>query len=129
MDAAISKSLQRPKNPSSLRVLLRSCVQSVLPAEGPESIPAGRVALAVVLAIVLPNSASGAGFQEMSNRQTIMLPNPSAVFCESEGGTYRIVHDAGGDRGICILPDGREYDAWEYFRMRHGQTPSGGQKY
>jgi len=43
-------------------------------------------------------------------------PNPAAVFCEEQGGRYRILQEPAGMRGICSLPDGREIDAWEYFR-------------
>ena len=51
------------------------------------------------------------------------LPNPAAQFCVDEGGTYRIVQEAAGERGICVLADGREVDAWEYFRERHSSLP------
>jgi predicted amidohydrolase YtcJ/putative hemolysin len=47
------------------------------------------------------------------------LANPAAQFCVDEGGTYRVVEDAAGQRGLCVLPDGREVDAWDYFRERH----------
>ncbi|MEE4271518.1 MAG: amidohydrolase family protein, partial [Thermoanaerobaculales bacterium] len=50
-------------------------------------------------------------------------PNPSAVFCEEDGGTYRVVEEAEGTRGICVFQGGREVDAWEYFRERRG-TPA-----
>ena len=45
------------------------------------------------------------------------LPNPAAEFCLERGGTYviRTISD-GSQTGICILPDGQEADAWEYFR-------------
>jgi putative hemolysin len=46
------------------------------------------------------------------------LPNPAAVFCEEQGGTYRTVQEPQGMRGICKLVDGREVDAWEFFRAR-----------
>jgi putative hemolysin len=51
------------------------------------------------------------------------VPNPAAQFCRNEGGTYRTVPDAAGERGVCVLPDGRETDAWEYFRERHSALP------
>lgn len=43
------------------------------------------------------------------------LPNPAAVFCVEAGGSYRIVQGQGGARGLCVLPDGREVDAWDYY--------------
>jgi len=47
------------------------------------------------------------------------LPNPAAQFCVEEGGTYSIVEEETGQRGICILADGSEVDAWDHFRERH----------
>src|SRR6056297_2520500 len=38
------------------------------------------------------------------------LPNPAAQFC---------VGEETGQRGICILADGSEVDAWDHFRERH----------
>jgi hypothetical protein len=54
------------------------------------------------------------------------MPNPAAVFCVKSGGTDVIREGAGGQYGGCILPDGTEVDAWEYFRkqrqaVRHQQ--------
>jgi putative hemolysin len=50
-------------------------------------------------------------------------PNPAAVFCEQEGGRYRTIAEIGGARGVCVLQDGREVDAWDYFRERHSALP------
>ncbi|MEM8570471.1 MAG: DUF333 domain-containing protein [Pseudomonadota bacterium] len=46
-------------------------------------------------------------------------PNPAAVFCGESGGSYAIVAGADGQRGVCTLADGREVDAWDYFRAQH----------
>ncbi len=51
-------------------------------------------------------------------------PNPAASFCIEQGGSYRIVDGADGQRGLCTLPDGRELDAWEHFRAQHDAAPS-----
>lgn len=48
------------------------------------------------------------------------LANPAATFCIEQGGRYEIRDTANGQTGICILPDGREVDAWEYFREQNG---------
>jgi putative hemolysin len=53
------------------------------------------------------------------------MPNPAAVFCEEQGSAYRVVQEAEGERGICVLRDGREVDAWGYFREHHA-SPSVG---
>jgi len=58
------------------------------------------------------------------------MTNPAAVFCKEQGGAYRVVQEAEGERGICVLRDGREVDAWGYFREHHalpsvGTRPTG----
>ena len=44
------------------------------------------------------------------------LANPAATFCIESGAKYEIRDGDEGQTGVCILPDGREVDAWEYFR-------------
>ncbi len=44
------------------------------------------------------------------------LANPAATFCIESGAQYEIRDGADGQASVCILPDGREVDAWEYFR-------------
>lgn len=60
-----------------------------------------------------PDPAAGTGPQ---------MPNPAAVFCEANGGRHEIRDGADGQFGICILPDGREVDAWDYYREQHSDT-------
>ncbi|QDY70325.1 DUF333 domain-containing protein [Qingshengfaniella alkalisoli] len=48
--------------------------------------------------------------------------NPAAVYCIESGGRHEIRDTEGGQVGVCILPDGREVDAWDYFRA---QNPNG----
>lgn len=43
-------------------------------------------------------------------------PNPAALFCVEQGGSYTILDEPGGQRGHCLLVDGRKVDAWDYFR-------------
>jgi putative hemolysin len=38
------------------------------------------------------------------------IANPSAVFCEEQGGTYSL------DDETCTLTDGSVVDAWDYYR-------------
>lgn len=44
------------------------------------------------------------------------LANPAATFCVESGAKYEIRDGDNGQSGVCILPDGREVDAWEFFR-------------
>jgi putative hemolysin len=45
------------------------------------------------------------------------LANPAANYCVENGGTYEIRRAADGSQtGVCILEDGAEVDAWDYFR-------------
>lgn len=45
-----------------------------------------------------------------ANHESVGLANPAAVFCEEQGG------ETVGPEPMCVLPDGTEVDAWEYFR-------------
>ena len=47
------------------------------------------------------------------------LANPAATFCIDSGGQYEIRDGDNGQSGVCILPNGTEVDAWEYFRDHH----------
>ncbi len=44
------------------------------------------------------------------------LANPAATFCVESGHKYEIRDGEDGQTGVCILSDGREVDAWDYFR-------------
>ena len=47
------------------------------------------------------------------------LANPAATFCIDSGAQYEIRDGDNGQSGVCILPDGTEQDAWDYFRAEH----------
>ncbi|WP_420584586.1 DUF333 domain-containing protein [Ruegeria sp.] len=47
---------------------------------------------------------------------TTQLANPAATYCIDSGAKYEIRDGDNGQSGVCILTDGREVDAWEYFR-------------
>ncbi len=57
--------------------------------------------------------------QPPSAGSSTQLANPAATFCVESGARYEIRDGDGGQTGVCILPDGREVDAWEYFRENH----------
>jgi putative hemolysin len=49
------------------------------------------------------------------------LSNPAANYCVENGGTYEIRRAADGSQtGVCVLEDGTEVDAWDYFREEAG---------
>jgi putative hemolysin len=53
------------------------------------------------------------------------LANPSAVLCISKNYTYETRKNPdGSEYGVCIFPDGRECDAWAYFRSECNETPA-----
>lgn len=72
------------------------------------------VASLAVLLWTVPSAAQSTNSGSVSH-----APNPAAVFCEQEGGRYRTIAEVGGTRGVCVLQDGREVDAWDYFRERN----------
>lgn len=74
--------------------------------------------MGVALAVV----AGGCDSDATPTTTTVGLANPASVFCEEQGGQVEIVEDADGQRGICVLPDGRRIDEWEYYRSEHPTT-------
>lgn len=44
------------------------------------------------------------------------MADPAAVYCEELGYEYSVVDGDGGQRGVCVLPDGRRVDAWDFYR-------------
>ena len=51
----------------------------------------------------------------------IGLRNPATVYCKEMGYEYKIVQSEDGERGICVLPDGNECDAWAFYRGECGE--------
>ncbi len=53
----------------------------------------------------------------LAAQTTTTMANPAATFCVENNGEYQIRKNAdGSEYGVCILPDGKEVDAWEYLR-------------
>lgn len=47
--------------------------------------------------------------------------DPSAVFCEQQGGKFEIEKDEkGNERGVCVLPGGQRCGAWAFYRGECG---------
>lgn len=51
--------------------------------------------------------------------QPVKIANPASVFCIQQGGKLRMDKTPQGERMLCILPNGREVDEWDYFRQHH----------
>lgn len=50
------------------------------------------------------------------------LQNPAAAYCAALGYQYRVTTaQDGGERGECVLPDGKAVDAWQFLRGEIGQ--------
>lgn len=58
--------------------------------------------------------------REVDDDASVQIPNPAAVFCADQGGTFDLTS------GTCTLANGTVVDAWEYFRRESGGE-SGGQ--
>ncbi len=48
--------------------------------------------------------------------ESIGLQNPAAEYCAKMGYEYRTVRTEAGERGICVLPNGDEVNAWAFYR-------------
>lgn len=48
-----------------------------------------------------------------------VIANPASVYCVEQGGRLEIERAEAGEIGICVLPDGRRIEEWEFFRAAH----------
>ena len=48
----------------------------------------------------------------------LAIANPASVYCVQQGGRLEIVRTNKGEIGICVLPDGRRIEEWEFFRAK-----------
>ncbi len=46
--------------------------------------------------------------------QFVGIPNPASFYCQEMGYELELRESAGGTEGICILPDGKECEEWEF---------------
>ena len=51
----------------------------------------------------------------------LAIANPASVYCVQQGGRVEIERTDKGERGWCVLPDGRRIEEWKFFRAK-GQT-------
>jgi uncharacterized protein len=49
-----------------------------------------------------------------------MMENPAGKNCTTRGGKLVIRQTNAGQKGYCMLPDGRSLDVWEYYRQTNG---------
>lgn len=75
------------------------------------------VVLCTLLSAPVRSTGSESGAEGSNSSAEVSLPNPAAVYCEEQGGTVEIRTAAeGGQYGICIFPNGSEYDEWAFYR-------------
>jgi len=79
-----------------------------VPADATRRRVAGLLVPAVLTLLMV--AACTVGHDEDGTDGGAQLANPSAVFCEDQGGTYSL------DDETCTLPDGSVVDAWDYYR-------------
>jgi len=47
------------------------------------------------------------------------ISNPASTNCMNQGGTVHIVKDPdGSEKGLCVFPDGKQCDEWNFFRSK-----------
>jgi C1A family cysteine protease len=61
--------------------------------------------------------------------EILAAPNPAALYCnklkEDFGGyNYLVVKTFYGERGFCIMPNGQQFDEWDFFTGKVGQEYS-----
>lgn len=53
------------------------------------------------------------------DRAQSVINNPAGQNCIQRGGKLVIRQSSQGQKGYCMLTDGRSLDIWEYFRQTH----------
>ena len=70
--------------------------------------------IAAFAVVVLAGCTGAANEAPTSSAQ---MANPASRYCEEQGGRVVIVEDAeGGQRGMCVFPDGSRCEEWAYYR-------------
>jgi putative hemolysin len=44
----------------------------------------------------------------------IGIPNPASFYCQEMGYTLELREAEGGTQGICVMPDGKQCEEWEF---------------
>ena len=70
------------------------------------------ILLVFLLFLFLLNSCS----KKEEKPTGVSIANPASVNCVNNGGKLKMMEDANGQYGICILKDGTECEEWKYFR-------------
>ena len=82
--------------------------------------------IAAILLLILSSCIGGqAVLEEPETKNGIDgMGNPSAVYCQELGYKFKTVPDPEGERGVCILPENQECDAWDFLGGECGQEHS-----
>ncbi|MDY6892663.1 MAG: NosD domain-containing protein [Chloroflexota bacterium] len=71
--------------------------------------------------IALHNADSGQGIPYgCGESEGIGVRNPAALYCMEMGYEYKVVETGDGEKGVCVLPDGEECDAWAFYKGECG---------
>ena len=65
------------------------------------------VVLTMALAALAAVPAAGTDDRETDAASEFWMPNPAAFYVSELGYEYEIVRSPDGERGLCVLPDGR----------------------
>lgn len=64
---------------------------------------------------------TGGAARDAFGQGRIGMANPASVYCVQSGYALEIrTDDKGGQRGVCIFPDGTECEEWAFFRGECG---------
>ncbi|OAM28366.1 hemolysin [Eikenella longinqua] len=56
-----------------------------------------------------------------ASEPAVGMANPASVYCVQQGGKSEIrKNQDGSEYGMCILPDGKAVEEWEYYRANNG---------
>ncbi len=60
-----------------------------------------------------------AACQSAISKAEPMMANPASQNCLAYSGKLVIRQSASGQKGYCVLPNGKAYDEWEFYHQTH----------
>ena len=76
-----------------------------------------RPALSLNVALMASLSLVAACGPTRTERAQPMVDGPAGLNCTTRGGRLVIRQTAAGQKGYCMLTDGRTLDIWEFYRQ------------
>jgi putative hemolysin len=83
-----------------------------------------KLAILLVPLLALSAPVNSAAEESPVARDLLGVANPAAIYCLELGYELEVIQAEGGERLICILPNGERCDAWDFYKGKIWQEYS-----